>query len=57
MVFNIENGTWNDLGSQKLSNFRELSNFLYKLEKDAAEGNMYSTETFIFTDNTTAEAA
>ena len=55
-VLDIETGTWNALGSHKSSNFRELSNFVYKLEKDAAEGNLTSTKTFMFTDNTTPEA-
>ena len=57
MVLYIETGTWNAIGSQKSSNFRVLSNFVYKLEKCAAEENMYGTETFMFTNNTTAESA
>ena len=52
----IETSTWNDLGSQESSNFIELINFVYKLENDAAEGNLADTETFMFTDNTTTEA-
>ena len=31
VVLNIETGTWNDLGSQKLSNFRELINLFYNM--------------------------
>ena len=50
----IESGTWNALGSQKPSSFKELSNFVYNLEKDAIEVNLDGTETFIFTDNTIA---
>ena len=52
----IETVTWNALGSQESYNFREISNFVYKLEKDAAKGKMSVIETFMLTDNTTVEA-
>ena len=54
-VLDIETGTWNAC-SKKSYNFIELINFVYKLENDAAEGNLADTETFMFTDNTTTEA-
>ena len=36
-ISDIETGTWNTLGSQRSYNFREISNFVYKLENDASE--------------------
>ena len=51
----IKTGTWNALGILKSSNFRELINFVYKLEKDSTEENLASTKTFTFTENTTTE--
>ena len=51
----IETGAWSALSSQKSSNFRELSNFVYNLEKDPSEGKLAGTETFMFTNNTTVD--
>ena len=39
-VLDTETDTWNALGTQKSSNFIELSNFVYNLEKDATEGKL-----------------
>ena len=55
-VLDIETGMCNALGSQKSYNFRKLSNFLYKLENDAAVRYLHGTETFMVIENTTAEA-
>ena len=54
-VLDIETGTWNALGSQQFSNFREI--IVYKIAKDAKEGKLSDIETSMFTDNTTAESA
>jgi len=48
---------WNEDHGSKTSNFRELSNLIYALEKARDEGLLEGTEVFVFTDNTTAEAA
>jgi len=48
-------GTWNEEGSKKSSNFRELSNFVIRLEVDAAEGILSGAELFFFTDNDAAQ--
>ena len=42
---------------QESSNFRELNNFVEKLEKEGASGTLVGAELFIFTDNTTTESA
>jgi hypothetical protein len=43
--------------SENSSNFREFGNFVIRLERDAMEGKMKGAEIFMFTDNSTAEAA
>ena len=48
-------GTWNEKGSKKSSNFRELSNFVIRLEVEAAEGKLFGSELFFFTDNDAAQ--
>ena len=53
----IMSGTWNESGSKKSSNFRELSNFVIRLEAEAAIGSLFGSEMFFFTDNDTAQNA
>ena len=53
----IQIGTWNEDGSGQTSNFREFGNFVIRLEKDASEGKLRGSEIFLFTDNSTTEAA
>jgi hypothetical protein len=50
-------GQWNEEHGQKSSNFRELANLTYCLEKAHTDGLLCNSEAFIFTDNSTAEAA
>jgi hypothetical protein len=51
-------GVWNSLISKEhSSNYRELRNLVESLEKAAAAGLLTNTEVWLFTDNTTAEAA
>jgi len=50
-------GQWENSYSALSSNFRELANLVIRLESDFAEGLLNGTEIFIFTDNSTAEAA
>ena len=52
-----EFGIWTERGSSQTSNFREFSNFVIKLEKEAKLGNLTGCELFLFTDNSTTEAA
>ena len=53
----VQTGTWNEEGSDKSSNFRELGNFVIRLEQDADLGKLDGAELFLFTDNSTAESA
>ena len=53
----VQTGTWNEEGSDKSSNFRELGNFVIRLEQDAELGKLDGAELFLFTDNSTAESA
>ena len=41
-------GTWNERGSNKSSNFRELGNLVDRLENDAIEGKLNEVELFFF---------
>ena len=50
-------GTWSREVSLESSNLRELLNLVETLEKMAADGLLSGTEVFLFTDNSTAEAA
>jgi len=50
-------GQWNSEHGGQTSNYRELVNLVYALEKARDEGLLEGTEVFVFTDNTTAEAA
>jgi hypothetical protein len=50
-------GQWCDSESEKSSNYRELNNLVERLEELVADGTLEGCEVFIFTDNTTAEAA
>ena len=53
---NIRIGIWNEAVSDNSSNFRELVNFVIRLEDDTENGKLYGAEIFIFTDNSTATA-
>jgi hypothetical protein len=48
---------WCDGVSEKTSNCRELYNLVSRLEELVEDGTLEGCEVFIFTDNTTAEAA
>jgi hypothetical protein len=50
-------GQWCDDVSEKLSNYRELFNLVARLEELVEEGKLDGCEVFVFTENTTAEAA
>jgi ribonuclease HI len=51
-------GVWNSLiSNEHSSNYRELRNLIESLEKAAEAGLLTNTEVWLFTDNTTAEAA
>jgi hypothetical protein len=50
-------GVWGSDGKGKSSNWRELHNLVATLELEAREGRLQGCEVFIFTDNSTAEAA
>ena len=50
-------GVWGDDGNGKSSNWRELTNLVEALECEAREGRLQGCEVFVFTDNSTAEAA
>ena len=50
-------GTWGMVMTEESSNHRELRNLVDSLKVMEKEGSLRGTEAFIFTDNTTAEAA
>jgi len=50
-------GHWNDSQSDQSSNHRELSNLILDLENKFNQGVLENTEVFVFTDNSTVEAA
>ena len=50
-------GVWGDDTESQSSNWRELSNLVEALEARALEPNFRGIEIFLFTDNSTAEAA
>jgi hypothetical protein len=50
-------GIWGDDDSGRSSNWRELTNLVETLELEAMEGRLCGCEIFVFTDNSTAEAA
>ena len=50
-------GTWGRDMDNSSSNLRELKNLVDTLKKMAVDGELEGSETFIFTDNSTAEAA
>jgi hypothetical protein len=50
-------GQWNDSQSDQSSNHRELSNLILDLENKFNQRVLENTEVFVFTDNSTAEAA
>jgi len=50
-------GTWSSDGEEQTSNFRELENLAQALELESTNDGFKGAEVFIFTDNSTAEAA
>lgn len=50
-------GQWEDDIGVKSSNYREFSNLVNALEQAHQDGTLQDTESFVFTDNTTAESA
>ena len=50
-------GVWGRDDESQSSNYRELHNLVSTLERLVKEGNMQDSEIFMFTDNSTAEAA
>ena len=50
-------GTWDSKSSSSSSNYREMKNLVDTLFTMAAEKELQGTELFLFTDNSTAEAA
>ena len=50
-------GTWDLNMSKESSNLRELTNLVETLEQMDASNNLTGTEVFLFTDNSTSEAA
>jgi hypothetical protein len=50
-------GTWTMTMREESSNFREFSNLVETIESLVAEGTLSGHELFMFTDNSTAEAA
>ena len=53
----IHIGTWNEKSSGTSSNLREMANFVVRLELEASMGKLEGVEVFLFTDNSTTEAA
>jgi hypothetical protein len=56
-VIKLRHGAWGSYYDSVSSHFRELSNLVQSIEAAANEGELDSSELFIFTDNTTAEGA
>ena len=50
-------GVWGCSLEEESSNFRELTNLVESIEERIAEGGLRGSEIFLFTDNSTAEAA
>lgn len=50
-------GQWESSWSEESSNYRELRNLILTLEEAQANGDLYNTEVFVFTDNSMAERA
>ena len=50
-------GTWDESMSYESSNLRELTNLVDTLEEMDSKHNLTGTEVFLFTDNSTSEAA
>jgi len=50
-------GVWGRDDESQSSNYRELHNLVATLERYAVDGTISNSEVFMFTDNTTAEAA
>jgi hypothetical protein len=50
-------GRWRDEGKDTSSNYRELRNLVESLETLGNQGELSGVEVFLFTDNSTAEAA
>ena len=53
----VKLGTWNEQSHFTSSNFREMANFVMLLENEAELGKLDGVEIWLFTDNSTTEAA
>ncbi len=56
-TIHYQSGQWKDEVGAESSNYRELSNIINSLEAAHERGLLKNTEVFMFTDNSTAEAA
>ena len=56
-TISILQGTWSSAMANKSSNFKELVNFSIQLKHALENGDLEGVEVFMFTDNSTAEAA
>jgi hypothetical protein len=56
-TIHYQSGQWKDEIGAESSNYRELSNIINSLETAHEMGLLENTEVFMFTDNSTAEAA
>ena len=52
-----EFGTWTEKGSERSSNFREFSNFVVKLQREADKCYLTGAGLFLFIDNSPTEFA
>jgi hypothetical protein len=50
-------GEWSEEMASESSNFREFSNLIRQVEEHTASGDLRNCELFLFTDNSTSEAA
>jgi hypothetical protein len=50
-------GTWNERMNENSSNFKEFGNFVMHLKQAVHSGDLDGAEVFMFTDNSTTEAA
>ena len=54
---NVLYGTWNEKMDKNSSNFKEFGNFATHLKQSVHDGELDGAEVFMFTDNSTTEAA
>jgi hypothetical protein len=56
-TIHYRHGQWSTMESESSSNYRELHNLILGIEEAVSAGVLNNTELFLFTDNTSAEAA